>query len=466
METENAVLIDLGSDRGESITDDDAGTGWSWSRRRLRGAALAAGVALLLVAGGSAAPVPPPLVEVATLTVAPDRSFVLTPERLFVGLTGAHGIGQYVSAYEPGRGRLLWTVPYDQGANAGGLLERVGDLLLIRVFRDNVPNTTAIDAATGAIRWTLPGQVEVLSDGRTGMTAEDVFAPDARLVDPSRPASNVYYHAASGRTYVDPPVGQVIRLVDLGSGAPLWSSAPLGTVVSTPLPSGAGPDAESMLLVTTPEGRIELREARTGVVRRSLPAAGPWLPTVRVVGDLLLVQRGATDVTGYALDTLRQRWARKLDRQNVVIDVCGERPCVGNDSGSWQLDPATGAETSTETGPWPTSMTTTLRSGGQWFEMDMLRAKLLRTVDPATGRTLADLSGWESLTYAASTGPVLLMRWTDAKGPTWFGLIEPGATEVRLLGRVPAQARECQLAGNVIACHVSPSIVRLWRYQP
>ncbi|MFI6760690.1 hypothetical protein ACIBF5_16310 [Micromonospora sp. NPDC050417] len=467
MGTDNAVLIDLGLDRGESIADDDAGTGRSWSRRRRRWAALAAGVALLLVPGASAAPVPPPLAEVATLTVAPDRGFVLTRDRLFVGLTGAGGIGQYVSAYESGRGRLLWTTGYDLSTNAGGLVEQVGDVVLIRVFRHGVAYTTGIDAATGAIRWSVPGQVEVLADGRTGMTSEDVFAADARLVDPSRPVSNVYYDAPSGRSYLDPPVGQVVHLIDLGSGAPLWNSAPLGMVISTRLPVVADrPDAESMLVVMTPEGRVELREARTGVVRRSLPVVGPWTPTVRIVGDLLLVQRGASDVTGYALDTLTPRWTQKLSRQNVVVAACGEHPCVQNESGSWPLDPATGEETVAETPPTRTPTTIILHNGGLSIELDMEHGGLLRTVDPATGGTVAGLSGWNFMAYAAADGPVLLTRGTGAEGPTWFGLIEPGATEVRLLGRVPGQAHECQLAANVIACKGRPDVIHLWRYRP
>ena len=117
MDGNTPVLIDLDLTRDvpldEATPYPDDRCGW----RRLRLAALALGVALLLAVSGSAPPGPPPLTEVATLVVAPDRGFVLTPDRLFVGAVGADRPGQSVSAYEPRQGRLLWTTEYDRNTS-------------------------------------------------------------------------------------------------------------------------------------------------------------------------------------------------------------------------------------------------------------------------------------------------------------------------------------------------------------
>ena len=60
---------------------------------------------------------------------------------------------------------------------------------------------------------------------------------------------------------------------------------------------------------------------------------------------------------------------------------------------------------------------------------------------------------------------MLLTRASTVAGPTWFGLLEPGATEVHLLGRVPYRATECQLVADLITCQDRSNTLRIWRYQ-
>lgn len=461
MDDSNApVLIDLGLGRDEAIGESAAGPGGAWSAGRLRLGAVALCAVLLLVLGGSTAPEPPPLTEIATLTVSPDRSFLLTQDRLYAGAVGPAGAGKYVSAFETGRGRLLWTAPYDPGGNPGGVVEQAGQLLLVRVFGEDVPKTNAVHADTGASRWSIPSQLEVLPDGRTGMTSEEVFPADAEPVDPSLPTPSSYYYAPSGRAYEVPPIGQVIRLYDLESGRQLWSSEPLGIAMAARLPL-AGADGDAVV-VTTLDHRIELRDARTGTVRQSLPAAGTDPPSIQVFGDLMTVRRTEAELTGYALDSFGVRWTRTLDRPNLRIGACGDRPCLGDDFGWSLLDPATGMEI----GPRGAPGAALLQNGGQLVEMDREKAKLIRTLDPATGRTWADLSDWDTMSYSSPDRPVLLVDPTTAAGPTWFGLLEPGKPEVRLLGRVPYRAADCQLAGDLIACQDRSDTIRLWRYRP
>ena len=470
MDGHTPVMIDLGLTRNDPLADDKAVPGPPMSLRRLRLAALALGVALLLALGGSAAPGPPPLTEVATLMVAPDRGFVLTPDRLFVGTAGAYVAGQSVSAYEPGRGRLLWTSKYDRDTRAGGLSEQVADVLLIRGF-DGL-NTTAVDVRTGAVRWSVPGQLEALADGRTGLTREDVFPADAQPVDPSSQASDSYYWSSSGETYLVPPIGMVVHAFDLSTGRPLWSSVPVIDAVAARR-SAAVPAGDVALVATTTDGRVERWDTRTGTTQQRLPAVDTEHSAAVVVGDLLVVQQDA-GVTAYAVDTFTQRWHRTLNRADVSFANCGDRPCLGNDSGWRLLDPATGADA----GPMTDPDTVRVSNGGQLVELRQEPSsqvtsasssywfngsRLVRTVDPATGRTLADLTGWETMSTASPGTPVLLTRESSVIGPTWFGLLEPGATEVHLLGVVPYRATACQLAADVIACQ-DRSNVRIWRY--
>ncbi|MFK3980163.1 PQQ-binding-like beta-propeller repeat protein [Micromonospora sp. NPDC050397] len=455
------VLIDLGLDRGDGIGDSATGRDGPWSRGWLRPVATGVCATLLLVLGGAAPPEPASLTEIATLTVSPDRGFVLTEDRLYAGAVGPAGAGQYVSGYETGRGRLLWSVPYDQGGNTGGVAERAGDLLLLRVFGQDVPRTTAVGADNGRFRWSVTAPVEVLPDGRTGMISEEIFPADAEPVDTSLPGgSDVLYFAPSGKAYAVPPVGQVIRLFDLAGGEPLWNSEPLGIAVASRLPV-SGPDGHPVLVVTTLDHRVELRDARTGAVRHSLPATGTDPPSVQVFGDLLTVRRGSAELTGYDLGSFDVRWTRTLGRPDQRISVCGDRPCLGNDFGWSLLDPVTG----TDVGPRGAPGSTLLQNGGQLVEMDRERAKLIRTIDPATGQTWAELSDWDTMSYSPPDRPVLLVNPTTAAGPTWFALLEPGKPEVRLLGRVPYRAADCQLAGDVIACQDRSDTIRLWRYR-
>lgn len=171
------IEIEIDLDREPTAAGTRAAPGPWVTARRLRTGALAVSLALLLAAGGSAPPGPPPLTELTTLTVAPDQGFLLTADRVFVGAERTAGSGRSISAHEPGRGRLLWTSEYDRDPGAGGLVEQVGDGLLVRTMEDDVPHTTAVDARTGAVRWSVAGSVEALADGRTGLLQEHIFSP-------------------------------------------------------------------------------------------------------------------------------------------------------------------------------------------------------------------------------------------------------------------------------------------------
>ncbi|MGW4463235.1 outer membrane protein assembly factor BamB family protein [Micromonospora sp. NPDC004704] len=431
------VLIDLDLSGDEPAAGAIPGS--PVSLRRLRFGALAVGAALLLALGGSAAPGPASLTEITTLIVAPNRGFVLTPDRLFVGVDQPGQAGESVAAYEPRQGRLLWTTEYDRDSTAaGGLGRQVGDVLLIRVLQGEATHTTAVDASTGEVRWSVPGELRTMTDGRTGLTIEKISPGDAYLVA---------------------PMGVVVRAYDLGTGQALWTSVPVADAMATSW-SNASPAESAAVVVTTEDGRVEQWDARTGKARQSLPAVTVEPPAVVVAGDLLLVQRADGVLTAYAVDTFTERWHRTLGSPEVAVNNCGDQPCVGNGSGWTVLDPGTGKQTGPKTDP----NTVRVMNGSHVVELGPGDGGLARSVDPATGRTLADLTGWEQITTAPPGRPALLTAPSKSGAATWFGLLEPGATEVHLLGIVPYGAAHCQLEADVIVCQDEPNVLRVWRY--
>lgn len=250
-----------------------------------------------------------------------------------------------------------------------------------------------------------------------------------------------------------------MRAYDLGTGQALWTSVPVADAMATNW-SNAPPAESAAVVVTTVDGRVEQWDARTGKARQSLPAVTVEPPAVVVAGDLLLVQRADGVLTAYAVDTFTERWHRTLGSPEVAVNNCGDQPCVGNGSGWTVLDPGTGKQTGPKTDP----NTVRVMNGSHVVELGPGDGGLARSVDPATGRTLADLTGWVQMSTAPPGRPALLTAPSKSGAATWFGLLEPGATEVHLLGIVPYGAGYCQLDADIIVCQDESNVLRVWRY--
>ncbi|MEQ4304779.1 PQQ-binding-like beta-propeller repeat protein [Plantactinospora sp. B6F1] len=449
------IVIDLGEERYDPPVDPDPPR--RLVRRRLRTTALVLTGALVLGVGGGAPPAPAQLTEVYRGPLEARPTFALTGDRLFVTGPLDHGGGRRVTAYELDHGRRLWASPYRIERQPVGLYH-VGGLLMVmeewggsqhRWFR-----TTALDADTGQRRWSVPNHLTVLPAERVALTVTEVF-PEGSRVDPGDPppsGSRVYVSGAG--VYDAPPIGEVVRTIDLDTGRELWTSA----LVSGVLAMTRTAERPAALLTGHRDGVLELRDPRTGVVRQRLdPAAGrPEYATV--VGDSLVV-RHERKLAAYSADLRQLRWTRPLPRDVPYASECGPMVCLDNPNDVEVIDPATGSTA------WRVAEPLRLRPyGAHLVEVDGQPA-LRRVVDPHTGRTVVDLAGWTEAVPPAEDGPLLLLR--RAAGPrTWVGLLPPGGTAVRPLDYLPFVVSACRSTAGVIACLAQPDELRVWRYRP
>jgi outer membrane protein assembly factor BamB len=468
------LMIDLGTIR-DDLADPEPRRPFTW--RRLRPVALAFGAALLLATGGSGLPPEPALTEIAILpnpaaplNPGPNRRLLLTDERLFTTTVEDGGLTWLVSAYELDRGRRVWTYRFAVSPDTQlELAHRAGLLLLAGPRLDHTGmRTVALDVRTGRERWSLPHQVQAFSGADSALAIDMVFPEEAVTGADGAPEvpDGAAYGSPWGQGYTSPPDGFIATGITLSSGEVRWRSELLTDVVpdgaSSPIGAGepaAGPDA-SVAVVRT-NGEVELWDPGTAAVRHRFP---PTYPDSQVqLGDgLLLIQHTEREVTAYSTETYQRRWTRQVGADNFV-GFCGygELVCDSYGSDAEVLDPATGAPA------WRITSNHLLgRSGGHLVEFQVDDGLTpLRTVDPRTGEPQLNLSRWRGDTLPTAGGPMLLTAPEAFLGPTWLGVLSPGAAAPVVLGSVPSGVAKCQLTTSVIACATPGNEVRLWRYR-
>ncbi len=324
------VVIDLGTAHG-SVEDDQAPTGRQRHRsRRARMAATA--FALLLVCGG-AATASPPFRPTAAVPVEPGSSVSVAGDLLVVAdpappaTTVGGGAGG--AAIDPGltelrgyalpggaeRWRLRLPAAMSQTAT------RVGDLLLL-ASRDSIrrqTGTTAVDAGTGAVRWSRADAVLTAPGVGVGLAVDEV-----------RSASGAG-RRVSGR----------VDAIELATGRTLWHVQVPLTAVAHVL-AGDPP----LALLVFDSGRTEVRDLATGGLR----GAGVLPPADYAPDNPRLTERGfvlrhpdtragrRSALSAYDLDDVVLRWsrpdrAREVRWADCAGDLCGRTP-----DGIWTLD--------------------------------------------------------------------------------------------------------------------------------
>ncbi|MFB6394865.1 PQQ-binding-like beta-propeller repeat protein [Polymorphospora lycopeni] len=417
--------------------------------RQFRTALAVVAVLLVGLAAGSAPPVRPRLTEIAVVPTAPAYRHVLADGVLY-SLGAQYGeTSRTLSAHDLRDGSVRWQVPAgDNILGRAGLwvnlfLQVDGDWVLL----NNADSTIGVDTATGRTLWTARHRIMPTGTDGIGYSSRPVLAggDGAPVVAPVG-------------DYPEEDLRVLLRGFDLSTGTELWVSPPVRFGEALPGVDGA-------LLVVTAENRAEVWDARTGAVRQRITGPGVRTRAVTTGGGQIYVTDETSTLTAYAADTLERRWRVPVPHGNGEGIPCGRYVCY------WQsptegpgrgntilLDAADGRPVGAMVDGWLAE-----ESGGHLIKRDE-NGVPVHTVDPATGRTLIDLTGWPDPVWSDERSPLLLRRSGD--GPRqWFGVLEPGDTRVSLLGSVPHQSYRCQSSATHVACQTAPEELRVWRYR-
>jgi outer membrane protein assembly factor BamB len=424
------VVIDLGLERGEPETygTPQRSTVPSW----LPSAVLA--VLVLLCAAASAAPQPSPLSTVFTLQAGPADAYALTPN----GELLAQTFGTLAS-YDLGTGRMRWQT--QQSTPSYRL--RTGDgLVLLRPYTNGRdPGTIAISIATGSARWRHPGNVVTIA-GSTALLA----------------VNGVRSVIGAGRRVQDS-----VDAVDPLTGNDRWSVRVPSTAVLIGVP-GSLDDGGRMLLVHD-DRTADLHDLHTGkvLVSAKLPAAdyGPDDPVV--AGGLLLLRHpGATGMELSAYDplTLRQLWTEPADGA-YGIQPCGRLVCLIAADALRAVDPATGDER------WSRPRWQTIEQRGTMFVAytSSDTSEPVGLIDPDTGRTLTDLSGWRMVGGEGAGDHLLVTRAVAAGARSMVAVARPGDPQPRPLAELPAGTGDCQAVPARLVCRSMYGELVVWAYR-
>jgi hypothetical protein len=420
--------------------------------------------ALLVLALGGAAPVTPTLWRpLGTVSLNGDDSRLeLRGDRLYV-IDSPMNERRTVSAWSLVDGmRRIWTFPLPEaeGSADTAVLNRAnltpaGDVVLLE---GESFTTSVLDAATGDVRWTAPGRLDPLGAGR-GLIQESQFRPGTEYDQASGDPGELFW-SSTGRPHVEPPLRTTMSGVDLRTGQRSWTADAPGQVFTAPIDGGAG------LLVVGAE-KLGVLDRDTGAVlrERAMPREPADIASLEVVGDLLLVRRGAEDrsgtVTAYDTGSLRPRWTIPDPPARRDDGGCVGLPCLRTPSELTVLDPDTGRPL------WSTEGDAELtRRGGTVLETRHLAAsRPMRVRDFATGSVRADLRSWNAAVATSDGGsPLLVSRIEPARQSIAFGALTPGAGAVQPLGDAGAILLECTSDERYVACRV-PGGVQVWSYR-
>ncbi|MGN9913767.1 outer membrane protein assembly factor BamB family protein [Phytohabitans sp. LJ34] len=434
------MVIDLGLDR-----EPPAARLRDWGRRpgSWRPVALALVAALLLAVTGSGPAPAPNLTPVTSFGLDRRTDFVVFGDRLYVSVAsdriGAPTEQRWLlSAYELPSGRPLWTAPYQSSVEQFVDVQSADGLVLVTglVAGEGISTpTTAVDATSGRVLWTLPTRVAVADDGHTGVVGGFLRPGEA--------------------------AAPTVRAVDLATGRDLWRVTYPAPTLVRPVPGGRA------VTVTNGDGggRAEVRDIRTGAVRASRavlpPGTGPTLSMT--VGDSLLLgyqdAEGARGVAAFATDTLEPRWQRVITEDGVRrFSSCGSLVCTPGAVGVEAIDPATGVLV------WHTTEADAVFDVGGVLVADAQPAGLA-AVDPATGRTLFDLGGMETVLNPGTEHGLVSVHRTVGEDRSWLSLARPHTAEPRALGVVPHRVWDCVAGERSVVCRVPDDKLSIWTYR-
>lgn len=471
------ILIDLGLVPQHAAPEADDAPPRAVVVRWRRIVAIAL-VGMLMLSTGGAAPFPPPPIRLIHVTpLDPADLYHLVGDLLVTGapVAGAEQPDRRFTGFDLTNGRRLWSwvVTPDQptAAEHMGYGTAVVDgtlLIMTETGSGRGMRTIAVDPRTGERRWSLPYWLYTLPGERFAFVFDQIFRPESRITDRHVGPEQQIYLAVDGSAYTEPPIGLIVRAIDMDTGQVRWETPRLPDGDAVVLPAGG--DQPTVLLTVADDGGVEVRDAATGALRHRLDWPGGKPIAAERVGDVVVVSRTGSDPAAvvYPANLGRPLWSRSLSGSNPFLTGCGPVLCwPDTDTGMTAFDPATGQTL------WRLPQQVQLFSIGARLVQLSDESRFGRVIDAWTGREVGDLTGWRMADQGAvapqgqlrADVPPLVLRQNAAAQHTEVGLLQPAEASVRSLGVVPYALSSCNVSSRFLACKAADEQLRIWRYE-
>jgi hypothetical protein len=423
------VVIDLGV-AGEDAAPPRAAPRPA-TRHRIALAGLVAAVSVAVL--GAATPAPAPaLAPTADIAVPPyHRLWSVGAADLAVLATDPDRPATTLTSYALADGTPRWAVAADPTTTDIRRWPERGMLFAV----DGPGRTTAFDVATGARLWQAPGRY-------TGTMAGLVLLA------------------------VGTESSTVLHVADPSTGRDAWSFTDTMAWTSAYDEAG-GPAGAGRVVVVADDGTTTLRriadgaEVLRGRVDRQIAGGGFGV----LAGDGLLhtveTVAGDSTVAAYRLDTLAPLWRRPFDGEQHA-QGCGPLLCLSDGATLRALDPRTGAprwanpDWAWVSGWPPDRLIGYARIGGRAHH---------GLLDPATGRTLADLGDAVIGDAAPGRGPATLVLRQDRADAsrTVVERVDAAGGVARIGAVADVFRQECVAEGVHVVCPTAVGSLRVWR---
>jgi hypothetical protein len=415
----------LHRDQGElmsdaAVIDLDAATGVTQRRaapaRWLTAVLVAASVLWL---GGAGPPGP---------DLAPEHIVEGVFDRLILDSTHAFTVrgksaSSRIDAYGLGNGVHLWST-----AVRGTVIRVLVESGVLLVSADDL---VALDAVTGRVRW--------------------------------RQRSASLLGNAAGVAVV-PPTPGVLGGLDIGTGEPRWA-ADISPSARTVIEYEPGRPRIIEMADWYHDGTLDLRDPVTGELRRHLligRGADSVSDAYLVGGSLLLGETESAGIRWYEGQNGDAGSLPKIGYTSTAGVVrCGAYACIGNNGGLTAIDLATGRQV------WHVDHWNVLRSltpsVAVAFDATGVEGGYTGAlIDPATGRVLDALTGWQPTDATLGTQVAL---WHRMPAGGVLMAVHNGQTGLRLVvGRLAGwqSAPTCELNATFLACYGGEEMA-VWR---